>query len=84
MIFQITKTTYPEYIVVDRLNGLPTVVPEQTCAEWMLLKASGEVIARGPRIFYGADAEKQARSQIAAAKTAFTGARRTKVEVVER
>jgi hypothetical protein len=84
MVFQITKTTRPEHFVKDRPTGHVSVVPEQTCAEWALLKASGEVIARGPRIFYGDDAEKQARSQIAAAKTAFGGARRTKVEVVQR
>jgi hypothetical protein len=79
MVFQITKTTYPDNIVTDRLDGMVHVIPEQTTCEWALVKASGEVICVGPRIFYGEDAEKQARSQIAEAKKAFAGTRRCKV-----
>jgi hypothetical protein len=66
MLFQITKTTYPE----------------QTTHTWALVRASGEVICCGPRVFYGG--EKEVRSQIAEAKRAMQGARRCKVEVVEK
>jgi hypothetical protein len=84
VIFQITKTTYPDSVVLDRADGTHHAIPAHTNAEWALVKASGEVICRGPHIFYGPDAEKKARSQIAEAKRAFAGARRCKVEVIER
>ncbi len=49
---------------------------EQVAVTWTLEKADGEVVARGPRVFYD---EPSCRSQIAQAKKSMKGAMRCKV-----
>lgn len=68
MIFQITNN--PQHIAGERVDLF----------EWALVKSDGEVLARGPRVFYD---EASCRSQIAAAKKSMKGAMRCKVQVVE-
>jgi hypothetical protein len=73
MIFQITVTHIP-----DAEYPIPT--PARDEWEWALVKADGEVITRGPRVFA---LEKEARSQIAQAKRSMKGAMRCKVVTLD-
>jgi hypothetical protein len=73
MIFEINKFQLMP-------DGSPDATGKTHSFQWTLLKASGEAVARGPRVFYD---EKECRSQIAEAKKSMKGAMRCKVVTLD-